>query len=509
MKTKITTFILLFLSLLTYAQQTYVPDNNFEQALIDLGYDTVLDNYVTTANISGVTFLSVSSKNIADLTGIEDFTALTNLRCNNNQLTSLDVTQNTAITHLYCDTNELSSLDVTHNTALTLLDCSANQLTSLDVSPNIALTYVACSQNQLTSLNVKNGNNTNFTEFYADDNPDLTCIEVDDAAYSTTNWTNIDAQTSFSEDCSLAETYVPDDNFEQALIDLGYDTVLDDYVTTANISGVTSLSVASLNIADLTGIEDFTALTYLNCQMNQLTNLDVTQNIQLETLALKDNFITDLDVSQNTALTSFDCRINQLTSLDVSQNTALNYLDCYNNQLSNLDVDQNTALTVLSCGTNQISNLDVSQNSILVQLLCDDNQLTSLNVKNGNNSNVTTFYANNNPSLNCIEVDDAAYSAANWTFIDAQTSFSEDCSTLSVIDNTFNALTIYPNPASGIVNIKTQNTIVTLELYSILGKQLITVQSQDHIDVSGFQTGIYLLKIKTNEGSITKKIVIE
>ena len=34
------------------AQNTYVPDNNFEQALIDLGYDDVLDDSVPTANIS-------------------------------------------------------------------------------------------------------------------------------------------------------------------------------------------------------------------------------------------------------------------------------------------------------------------------------------------------------------------------------------------------------------------------------------------------------------------------
>ena len=34
------------------AQNTYVPDNNFEQTLIDLGYDDALDDSVLTANIS-------------------------------------------------------------------------------------------------------------------------------------------------------------------------------------------------------------------------------------------------------------------------------------------------------------------------------------------------------------------------------------------------------------------------------------------------------------------------
>ena len=72
-----------------FAQNTYVPDDKFEQALIDLGYDTTLDDSVLTANISGVTELDVSNKEISDLTGIEAFAALTQLECWNNQLTSL------------------------------------------------------------------------------------------------------------------------------------------------------------------------------------------------------------------------------------------------------------------------------------------------------------------------------------------------------------------------------------------------------------------------------------
>ena len=98
-------------------------------------------------------------------------------------------------------------------------------------------------------------------------------------------------------------TYVPDDNFEQALIDLDYDDVLDDYVLTENISGVTSLEVFAKEISDLTGIEDFTALTWLDCGGNQLTTLDVSANTALHTLVCYENQLTSLDVSANTALT--------------------------------------------------------------------------------------------------------------------------------------------------------------------------------------------------------------
>jgi len=62
-----------------FGQQTYVPDDNFEQALINLGYDNILDDYVATANIDILTYLDVQFFSIIDLTGIEDFVALTEL----------------------------------------------------------------------------------------------------------------------------------------------------------------------------------------------------------------------------------------------------------------------------------------------------------------------------------------------------------------------------------------------------------------------------------------------
>ncbi len=72
----------------------------------------------------------------------------------------------------------------------------------MNVSSNTALNNLSCQNNSLTSLDVKNGNNINFSNFDATGNPNLTCIQVDDATWSTTNWiNNIDAVASFSNDC--------------------------------------------------------------------------------------------------------------------------------------------------------------------------------------------------------------------------------------------------------------------------------------------------------------------
>ncbi len=132
------------------------------------------------------------------------------------------------------------------------------------------------------------------------------------------------------------------------------------------------------------------ALTCLRCYFNQLTNLDVSNNTALAYLFCDDTKLTSLDVSNNIALIYLYCDHNQLTNLDVSNNTALTTLGCSFNQLTSLDVSNNMALTNLDCGMNQLTVLDVSNNTALIDLTCHDNQLISLNINN--NTALTNLY---------------------------------------------------------------------------------------------------------------------
>ena len=125
----------------------------------DIGWDKNDDGTVslTDANlekIRAVTELNISDQKLTDLSGIEWFTGLTTLYCDNNQLTELDVSANTALTSLLCYSNQLTELDVKANTALMDLECYLNRLTTLDVSANTALKFLSCQSNQLTELDV-------------------------------------------------------------------------------------------------------------------------------------------------------------------------------------------------------------------------------------------------------------------------------------------------------------------------------------------------------------------
>ena len=176
--------------------------------------------------------------------------------------------------------------------------------------------------------------------------------------------------------------YIPDANFKNYL--LGNAEINTNGDTEIQISEAAvftgTINCPYLSISDLTGIEAFTALTYLYCHDNLLSNLDVSQNTALEYFSCFNNLLSSLDVSQNTALRYLHCSGNSLTGIDVSQNTALTHFTLHDNLITNLDVTQNTALRELRCNNNQLSSIDVSQNPALIKLLCYENPINSLDV---------------------------------------------------------------------------------------------------------------------------------
>ena len=72
-------------------------------------------------------------------------------------------------------------------------------------------------------------------------------------------------------------TNFPDANF-RAYVSANCDTDGDKKLSASEIAEVTEISCASKGISSLKGVEHFTALTRLNCELNQLTTLDVSKN---------------------------------------------------------------------------------------------------------------------------------------------------------------------------------------------------------------------------------------
>ncbi|WP_418511208.1 choice-of-anchor tandem repeat GloVer-containing protein [Corallibacter sp.] len=333
-------------------------------------------------------------------------------------------------------------LDLDNLSAVTISEGS-HEISNLLLAPN----------NKIYAMTEQGGTNNLGVMFEYDSTNDTYIIK--------TNFTGVNGSLPHEYTkltaATFPQTYVPDDNFEQRLIDLGYDDVLDDYVLTHNISGVTNLLIAARNISDLTGIEDFVALENLQCHYNNLTALDL---------------------SNNTSLVQLNCSNNSLSSLNTSTLTSLEHLTCFANNITSLDLSMNTSLRIFSCSSNNMS---------------------SLNLRNGNNTIIQGINTTNNPSLTCVQVDDEDYSTANWTLIDSHTVFSEDCSTLSVNDtNIDNGLVIYPNPVKEKLFIKGLNTSSTYNLYNITGQFLGSgnlSKSRNSINVQHLNKGIFMIEI--------------
>ena len=101
--------------------------------------------------------LEVTSQHIENLKGIEYFTNLRRLYCNDNKLTKLDLSGNAQLQQVYCSSNKLEQLDLSGNSQMRIVECNDNEnLTTLNVSSNQYLRILRCRNNNLSELNLSN-----------------------------------------------------------------------------------------------------------------------------------------------------------------------------------------------------------------------------------------------------------------------------------------------------------------------------------------------------------------
>ncbi len=429
------------------------PDANFLRHVLlmlsDVGINRTAGSMVSAndkATLAEFTSLNVSGMDIADLTGLQYFSDLWFLWCDNNRLSTLDVSGNSKLVTLWCEGNQLTTLDVSNNAALWELCCSYNALTTLDVSKNGQLRDFMCRYNQLTTLDLSK--NTKLEGLWCQGNQFATLDVSNNRALAILNCsenelTKLDVSNNASLWifwCKLNQLKSLDLSHNPGVVDVG---CAQNQLTALDVSKNPELKYLQCQDNQLAALEVPKNVESLQCQNNQLAALDLsncfkllsvdcgcnqirTLNIAKATELLDlwcyDNQLTALDLSKNAALVSLDCDGNQLAALDLSNNPALEWVYCYQNALQNLDVSKcknlerlicsenqltaldvskNTALLLLDCGENQLSALDVSKNTMLSTLRCAWNELRALNVSH--NTSLTELYCANN-QLSTLDV---------------------------------------------------------------------------------------------------------
>lgn len=230
-------------------------------------------------------------------------------------------------------------------TALKELRCWANSFTSLNLNSNTELTYLDCAPNSsLTSLNVSNCSKLQTVYCYSTALTGLTIT-------GKSNLTRLDCHNC----TSLKYIYCYNDN-----------------LTTLNVTGCTALErldcYYNYNLAEITGLGDCTAITYLDCEDCAITDLSAVNSMtNLEKLYCRNNKISTLTLNYKPNLSFVRVSGNpNLTTLRCSGNSQLSSVYMYNcpalesawinmNNLSSLDLSGCTSLNNLSIWQNHIS----------------------------------------------------------------------------------------------------------------------------------------------------------
>ena len=131
--------------------------------------------------------------------------------------------------------------------------------------------------------------------------------------------TVLTASLAARADVTINATNCPDANFRSYL--------LSEYpsgtITTAQLNARTELEVNNKNISNMKGVEYFAQLTRLSCYGNNLTSIDVSNNLQLTYLNLYNNKLTSINVVNNSRLEQLYLHRNQLTEVTVTYHSAL------------------------------------------------------------------------------------------------------------------------------------------------------------------------------------------
>jgi type IX secretion system substrate protein len=303
-----------------------------------------------------------------------------------------------------------------------------------------------------------------------------------------------------------------------------------------------TINVQGLSIANLSGIQYFTSLTYLDCELNSLSNLP-TLPVSLNFLMCGENSLTILPTlpasltylfcdhnytltslpTLPTSLTYLSCGTTSLTSIPTLPNSltflecgvsnltvlpslpnSLKSLQCYNNALTSLPSLPNQ-LTFLDCSNNSLSNLPTLPNSIDT-LACEGNNIACFPTFPHSIINIDI---DPNP-YNCLPNYITALGSDTTAFPLCSTGNTHGCAVAGIEQyNVNNSISVYPNPTKGMLNVELGmlNETAIIKVYNTIGEcvhRQSTTSSNCQIDLSSLISSVYFINI-TDENGVTIK----
>lgn len=307
-------------------------------------------------------------------------------------------------------------------------------------------------------------------------------------------------------------TIIPNNRFERALIDLSIDSdlTINGQILTSDALLVTQLELSHNSLINY----PYPADDFYEGLIHDLTGLEAFVN--LERLVVNLTMVENLNNNNLINLKYLDCVDNMLNSVNVSNNLLLEYIDI----TSGGDVTP----------FNYIPEIDLSNNPNIQEIVAPGIKRINLN-NNNNNPNMQIrvgcsfcfdYPADYIEGSVCIKVDNVELAQSNqepyssWTVYHQyyNLNYANDLVQCSLSNAQFyqDKITIYPNPvSSGIVNINSnEKTNLKVEIFDFLGRKILEKDQVNFtIDISRLKKGHYLMKIMSENGIQTEKLIVE
>ncbi len=296
-------------------------------------------------------------------------------------------------------------------------------------------------------------------------------------------------------------------------VDISYNTNLvkfqcsSDLITSLDLSNNILLKNVEIYCPSLTAVNFSNLVNLKNLRyIGKLPTIDISDSVNLLNLTSVgssgtyayplENRLTSIDLTNQTKLINLDLTGNSLSSLDLSNCLNLETIFISNNLISTLNIDNVNYVKNFFCEGNLLSTLAVDNMFNLKNFSCKNNQLTSLSTKNSVIEEYIDF--SSNPDLNsiCCDANEVVY-MQNQCFQNNNDAVvvNSDCGAVA------SKISMYPNPVIGMLHLKSNVTITKVEIYSTSGVLVMKDESQsDTLDMDGLKSGMYFIRVYSNEG---------
>lgn len=273
---------------------------------------------------------------------------LENISAHECGLTELDIMENPELRDVNVSDNKLTAIKMMHCPRIEALDISKNAFEYLDLHDFEKLTYLNCSGNQLSNILV-------------DENNCIETIDINENAFTQFDFSQFKKlNKAYLDNNKIKELVVPEDSALTTLSCAGNQM---DKLEVKNKELQTL--ICSDNLLESIDLSNSKYLNKFNGDSNRFTEIDFSNNNFISFLSVSNNILKELDVSNcGENLVGLTCRNCNLKELNLKNLVKLTYLECDNNQLTSLELPSQK-LKNLNCSKNNIGKIELANFLVL------------------------------------------------------------------------------------------------------------------------------------------------